>query len=107
MGNAATIRYEELYLVFVSNFYDHPLSGLCLYKGALCKFEWPYEDDYVTVHSMSLGERLVARFRQKMFEWFVGDHWTYVDGKERYAEFGARKPEWLSRLLFKMYYKMF
>lgn len=97
-----------MHYVFVSGFYDHPLTGTCLYQGKLCKFhiealESGEESDYYIITPMTLWERFKARFDQKMFELCVGTHWSY-DGNKRRSFYYVRSPAWLHNLLFKSYY---
>ena len=43
--------------------------------------------------------------RKFFFEQMVGYHWSYPQRKN-WARFYYRKPVWLSKFLFKLYYKV-
>lgn len=98
------IQYIDLDIVYVSNYYDHPLSGLCMYENELCKFDWQYSEDEVIIIKMSYKEKLKALLSKKMFELCVGYHQTYVNNKKS-SWFYYRNPKWFFKLLYKFYYR--
>lgn len=98
------ITYEQLYVVFVTNFYDIPLEGLCMWKGKLERFEIDdYEEATYKVVHVNAFQRIAERIRKKMFEWCVGYHWTYDNGR-RTRYYYQWQPVWLHNALFKLYY---
>jgi len=104
MDHVTKIEWDDLHVVYVTNYYDIPLSGLCLWKGKLEKFEIEdYEYGKYRVIHMNVFQRLKARFDKKMFEWFVGTHWSYDNGR-RTNYYYTRSPEWLHNAAFKFYY---
>lgn len=91
--------------VFISNFYDYPLSGTCLYNNKLHRFEVEDDGEYYNVYPLSLWEKVKAKVHQKAFELCVGYHWSW-NGNKRSSFFYYRKPEWFYRWLFNVYYKV-
>lgn len=104
MTDILTVKYDEVEIIFVSNYYDHPLSGVCKYNGKTYWFENEYQEDYMQIRLMDCGERLKKWYRRTLFGICVGFHWHYKDGK-RARYFYTRRPKWLFRLLFKWYYR--
>lgn len=118
------VKDDEINIVWVTNFWDIPLAGLCRYKGRLCKFNcveqgyWePIEEEGVDeddwddrwiesiyeVTSLTWREKIQWKIRQKKFEFFVGKHWSYKNGK-RGAAFGTKRPKWFVKWAFNWYY---
>lgn len=103
------LLYSDLNIVWVSNYYDGPLEGLCRQNGELMRFEIEEPDEardddwYYNCYPLTKYEKVKWVIKQKMFEWCVGYHWTYTNNK-RTNFFYYRKPEWLFKLLFKIYY---
>jgi hypothetical protein len=94
-------------IVFVSTYYDGPLEGLTKYKGQLCKFTCVEDDDqyfYYDLYSLTAWEKIKELWKKKKFELCIGYHWSYKNGK-RLSEFHFRKPQWLYKWLFRMYFK--
>lgn len=94
--------------VFITNYYDKPLSGFCLWNGELHRFEETdesFEKDEYDVYPLTLREKIKARIKQKAFEICVGTHWSY-GGSIRRSHFYWRRPKWLHKLLFDVYYKL-
>ena len=81
-----TITYKELYenLVYVENYYDIPLSGLCTHKNQLVGFKVvdSEEDDptYEIIHLTPI-QKIRELVKKKLFEICVGKHWSYKNGK--------------------------
>lgn len=106
MDLVTKIEWDDLHVVYVTNFYDIPLTGLCLWKGKLERFEVEdYEYGTYRVIHINWLQRLKARFDKKMFEWFVGHHWSYDNGR-RTNYYYVRSPQWLHNAAFKFYYWM-
>lgn len=96
------IYWQDLHLVWVSDFYDMPLNGICRHNGALCEFDGDYETGTYVIKSLAWWEKARWIVRKKLFEVCVGTHWTYgPDGSER-GNFHYRSA--VHRLLFKLYY---
>lgn len=114
------VEYDQMQFVWVSNFWDFPLKGICMWGGKLHEFagwdEWfkidnPTEDEddwdrkvFFNLTPLTFTQRLKWRFRQRMFELCVGTHWTYKNN-QRGLQFHWRKPVWLHKLLCSWYYK--
>jgi len=101
-----TVHYETFRpaIVWVSDFYDHPLAGICRWEGELCRFEWDYDDEWVRIYLLTRLQKVRWLWRKVKFEICVGYHWTYKDGK-RETNFHYRNPQWLYRLLFRFHYR--
>ncbi len=112
----ATVPYEELDFVWISNHWDIHLNGLCNYKNNLCEFktkegeyDWEKEEYIIPttcdIYSLSLVEKIKWLSTKKKFELMVGYHWTYPYRKTRERPFHYRKPKWLYKWLFSLFYK--
>ena len=107
----ATLTYDEVNFVWISNHYDVHISGLCKMGNTLFWFETKnYEDLYdedkelmCDVYMLSFWEEMKLRTRKLFFEQMVGYHWSYPQRKQGKG-FYYRKPEWLYKRLFKLYY---
>lgn len=108
MRHIVTLPYDEVDFVWISNHYDVHLSGLCKMGNTLFWFKTKIEGDYENVeceiYMLSFWEEVKLRTRKFFFEQMVGYHWTYPNRKNK--GFYYRKPQWLSKLLFKLYYKI-
>ena len=115
MKKIADINYENVEFRFISNHYDVHLNGTCIYNGELCEFKNQYpdfneetdewEEMIVEIYQLTFKEKFEWYKRQWMFENCVGYHWTYPQRKEG-KSFYYRKPQWLYKRLFKLYYKL-
>ncbi len=112
----ATIPYEKMNFVWITNHYDIHRNGLCNYNNNLCEFktnegeyDWDKEEYIIPttcdIYSLTLTEKLKWRYRQKKFELMVGYHWTYPYRKTGERSFHFRKPKWLYKWLFSLFYK--
>lgn len=103
------VRWDQMHYVFITNFYDVPLTGTCLHEGKLCRFEMEWVDesdsDYYLVYPLTFVERVKAKINQWCFEVCVGHHWSY-GGLRRKSFFYYRRPQWLYKLLFRLYYRV-
>jgi len=108
MKRIATLPYDEIDFVWISNHYDVHLSGLCRMGNTLFWFETKIEGDYekitCDIYMLSFWEEVKFRLRKFLFEQMVGYHWSYPKTKSK--GFYYRKPEWLYKRLFKLYYKI-
>ena len=91
--------------VWVTDYYDYPLAGLCTYDDQLCYAklisEWRDEPDIYKITRLSSVEKVKWLMKKWTFELLVGHHWTYKNGKrDNYAGSGR------NRLFHKMYYKI-
>ncbi len=107
----ATLPYEEIDFVWISNHYDVHMSGLCKMGNTLFYFGTIYngtfeEDEELMcdVYMLSFMEEMRWRLRKFFFERMVGYHWSYP--KRKNSHFHYRKPEWLYKILFKLYYSV-
>jgi hypothetical protein len=102
------VKQQDMNFVFITNYYDGPLSGFCLWDNQLHRFEATdesYGDDEYDVYPLTLWEKIKAKTNQKAFEICVGTHWSY-GGNKRKSHFYWRRPNWLHKLLFDVYYKL-
>lgn len=99
-----SVKYDEVEIIFVSNYYDHPLSGVCSYQGKIYWFENEYQEDMMQLRLLNRWERLKKWYFRTLFGICVGWHWHYKNGK-RANHFYTRKPKWLFALLFKWYFR--
>lgn len=109
MKRIATLPYDEVDFVWISNHYDVHLSGLCKMGNTLFWFKTNIEGDYdkveCDIYMLSFWEEIKFRLRKFLFEQMVGCHWSYPQRKE-WARFYYRKPVWLSKILIKLYYRL-
>jgi hypothetical protein len=104
MRHIATLPYDEVDFVWVSNHYDIHLSGLCKMGNTLFWFKTKIEGEVeCDIYMLSFLEEIRFRLRKFFFERMVGYHWSYPQRKE-WARFYYRKPVWLSKILIKLYY---
>ena len=114
MNLITTIPYNKTNFKFISNHYDLHLEGLCIYEGKTCYFktlqgDWNEEKDnwdesFCEIYKFSLYEKWNWFWKQKKFEWMIGYHWSYKNGKKD-RPFYYRKPVWLYKYLFNLFYK--
>jgi len=99
-------RRDDFEIVFVSNFYDLPLQGLGRKDGRWVEFVISDDGEEATylLRPLTALQALRWRGRQRLFEMCVGTHWSYRHGK-RDSSFYWRRPEWLHKLLFALYYR--
>jgi hypothetical protein len=113
MNRIATLPYDELKFFWVNSHYDIHLSGLCKIGNTIFYFKTINSNEYYDdetelmcdVYMLSFSEEIKWRLRKFFFEQMVGYHWSYPQKKE-WARFYYRRPVWLSKLLFKLYYKI-
>ena len=92
--------------------------GTCIYNNNICLFkgdcdyvkkEIPIEDEEYDiiytyeVYSLNIFEKIKWLYKQKMFEWCVGYHFTYTNNR-RLNQFYYRNPKWFYKLIFKWYF---
>jgi len=109
-----TIPYKYVDFKWIENHYDLHRSGLCIFNNRLCYFktiegDWNekgkyWEDSNCEIYSLNIFEKIKWKFIQKKFEAMIGYHWSYPSRKNG-NRFYYRKPEWLYKWLFKVYYK--
>lgn len=110
MKHIATLPYNEIDFVWISNHYDVHISGLCKMGYTLFYFKTiNYIDLYdrdeelmCDVYMLSFMEEIKWKLKKFFFERMVGYHWSYPKRKNNH--FHYRKPQWLYKLLFKLYY---
>lgn len=115
MKKIADIKYEDVHFKFIGNHWDVHLNGTCIYNGELCEFknEYPefneeldeWEEMMVEIYQLNFLEKLKWYKRQRLFEQCVGYHWTYGSDKGNRG-FYYRKPKWLYKFIFNLYYKI-
>lgn len=93
----------QLEIIFVTNFYDIPLAGLCWYDGKVERFESDYDTQKTTIIFLTRYERFKALLGKKLFEICVGTHHTYKNNRKA-SYFYWRKPVILHKILYKLYY---
>lgn len=114
MKLAAKISYESVDSRWVSQHWDLHLQGICYFNGEICEFKTIYPDfdddkgdwseTIVMIYNLTLLEKIKWVIRQSLFEFCIGKHYSRKNGKwgER---FKYRRPEWVYRILFRLYYK--
>lgn len=119
----AIIPYDQMQFRWIAMHWDIHYNGICTYNNQLCEFQtiegdgrWTGDDEdkeeewvetiptVCKIYHLTPKEKLIWLHRQTMFEWFVGYHWTYPYRKTGQRQFRYRKPVWLYKLLFKLYY---
>jgi hypothetical protein len=107
MKRIATLPYDELNFVWISNHYDIHISGLCEMGHTLFAFQTinPHDDDNYRceIYMLSFWEEIKWRMRKFFFEQMVGYHWTYPQRKNG-ANFYIRNPKWLYKFLYKLFF---
>lgn len=103
MKYRTVIPYEKLKIRWSLAFYDHPLTGICTHFGEMHYFIWDYHEDIIKVFELTNKEKFKFRAAHLCFQILVGNHTTYVNGK-RPGRYYTRKPAWLHKLGFKMFY---
>lgn len=98
---------KDVNFVWVADYYDMPLSGICRLHGKLHRFSGDYslETERYQIYRMSLKEKLRWLLRKNLFEFCVGKHWTYLNGQRNYDRYLERRDNWFWRLTQKLYYK--
>jgi hypothetical protein len=113
MRHIATLPYDDIDFVWVNNHYDVHISGLCRLGFGLFYFktinhESYFEDDdkelMCEIYDLTFREDIKWRLKKFFFEQMVGYHWSYPTRKN--SHFHYRKPEWLYKILFWLYYKV-
>lgn len=87
--------------IYVSDYYDGPMSGLCVVDGHWWAFHRSINDDTVTLTQLTWRERLCWWRKKTTFEIMVGRHCTYRNGVS------GRTRDWskgIAKLLFRMYF---
>ena len=110
MKHIVTLPYNEVDFVWISSHYDVHINGLCKMGNTLFWFQTKNYDGYFDedtplecdVYMLSFWEEVKLRMRKFFFEQMVGYHWSYPQKKN--SHFHYRKPEWLYKRLFKLYY---
>lgn len=104
----ATLSYDDIDFVWVNNHYDVHISGLCRLGFSLFYFKTINHDSddelMCEVYMLSFWEEVRWRLKKFFFERMVGYHWSYP--KRKNGHFHYRKPEWLYKGLFWLYYKI-
>jgi hypothetical protein len=111
MRHIATLPYDEITFVWIQGHYDIHLSGLCKLGNTLFYFKTINVDDYYDgkelmcdVYMLSSLEEVKWRLKNFFFEQMVGYHWSYP--KRNNKGYYIRKPKWLYKFLFKLYYSL-
>ena len=93
MKRIARIPYEHMNWVWISDFWDVPLRGLCRYNGELCLFQgfgWNYGKNMARYHILRLSTASKVKWllRKFMFELMVGRHWSSYPNRTKYKSKG-------------------
>ena len=89
-------------IIWVTNFWDKPLAGLCRVNGELRRFSAEYDEQGYTTYPLTNFEKVKWIIRKWIFEICVGTHFSY-DYKSS-GFFHWRRPKWLHKFLFNCYY---
>jgi hypothetical protein len=86
-----TAELENVNIVFCSDYYDMPLTGLARYAGELCWFRCDEETEIYKLYRLDETQLANELERMRAFEELVGTHWSYevpiVERKQRPLEF--------------------
>ena len=112
MNRIATLPYDELKFFWVNSHYDIHLSGLCKIGNTIFYFKTINSNEYYDdetelmcdVYMLSTTEEIKWRLKKFFFEQMVGYHWSYP--KRNNKGYYIRKPKWLYKFLFKLYYSL-
>lgn len=105
------VHYKDMNYVFVSDYYDGPISGTCIHNNELHKFEAVYDsitemhNEYYIIHPLTPWGKVKAKVRQWSFEICVGTHMSW-NGNKRRSFYYIRSPKWLHKCLFYLYYRV-
>lgn len=107
------VPYDSVKFKFIESHWDVHLMGLCYYENSVCEFitikddaENCYENPICEIRFLSFIEKIKKLFKQKLFEFFVGTHWSYKkNGKISRGSYGKRKPKFFWTLMVLFYYK--
>lgn len=106
MRHIATLSYDDIDFVWVNNHYDVHISGLCRLGFSLFYFKTINHDSddelMCEVYMLSWSEEIKWKLKKFFFEQMVGYHWSYPQRKNNH--FHYRKPVWLYKRLFWLYY---
>lgn len=102
---ASSIRVpaDKIRVIFVSNYYDHPLSGVCAVNGRTYSFEREYCSRWATITRLNRWHRVRLWSKRTAFGICVGWHQHYVNGKKA-RFYHTRRPRLLHQMLSNLYY---
>lgn len=100
------IPAEKLRLLWVSNYWDHPLEGLCVVRGEVHHFKRTYGSRWCEVTPLTRRQKFRWWLRKTAFEVCVGTHWTYRHGSRAPGGWHLRQPKWFWRQLHRFYYRV-
>lgn len=113
MKKVTELNKKNIEFIWITSHWDVHREGLCQYDGNLCYFKIiDNEDDFYnnnikySIYELTWKEKLHYLKRKKLFEWMVGYHWTYKNGKIT-RKFRMRKPKWFWTFIFNLYFKLF
>ena len=89
-------------MIWVTNFWDKPLAGLCRVNGELRRFSAEYDEQGYTTYPLTSFEKVKWIIRKWIFELCVGTHFSY--DRKSSESFHWRRPKWLHKFLFNCYY---
>ena len=93
-------------LIFVSDFCNIPLAGLCRSNNKLCRFVTDPDNMYgFSIYPLSTLEKVHWLSRKWLFEICVGTQYSYKNNKP-IGVFHWRHPIWLHKKLFNLYYHL-
>ena len=104
MSPIKIVKESDVEYRFISHYYDEPLKGSCYYLGKLYYFIRKDDTYLYLIQLNNRGERK-WKLKQFFFEQCVGYQWSWYP-KNRSTGFRYRNPQWLYKLLFKLYYKL-
>lgn len=96
------IPRSELRPIWVSDYYDHPLEGVCFWEGQTYSFTCSPYTKHAQLTPLTRWQRFRWFKQQKLFEWCIGYHWTYRDNQR--GIYKQRSPRWFWDRVFKLYY---
>lgn len=90
---------NDLDIIFVTDYYDIPICGLCMHEGRVERFELEdFEEAMYNIVPLTASQRFFALVDKKLFEMFVGLHWSYDKPNKRYHY----RPQWCWGIYYKV-----
>lgn len=94
------VTAEHIRIVWVASFHDGPLLGICRVKGQLQRFERDVTASRYRVYRLTPWQRVLWVLQWRLFEVFVGTHWTYPRGRAK-----GWRPTLYRRAMLRIYYR--
>jgi hypothetical protein len=104
MSAIEIVKDTQVEYRFITNYYDEPIQGSCYYLGKLYQFRRKEGTNQLFLITLNKKGERRWKLKQFFFEQCVGYQWSWYP-KNRSTGFRYRNPQWLYKILFKLYYK--